>query len=65
MMETGRLVLAASGALLQMARDTLHVHESQLFRRLWRFLERGDIVLMTAVSAPTPPSARWAAASIR
>ena len=45
MMKLVGLFCLASGALLQMARDTLHVHESQLFRRLWAFLERGDIVL--------------------
>ena len=34
----------ASGAWLKLASGTLPVHESQLFRQLWAFLERGDIV---------------------
>ena len=39
------LFCLASGALLQIARGPLHVHESQLFRQLWAFLEHGDVVL--------------------
>lgn len=39
------LFCLASGALLQVARGTLHVHESQLFRQLWQFLQRGDVLL--------------------
>jgi len=35
----------ASGALLNFAKDTIHVHESLLFRRLWAFLDKGDIIL--------------------
>jgi len=35
----------ATGALLEMAKGTVHVHESLLFRQLWNLLGRGDIVL--------------------
>jgi hypothetical protein len=35
----------ASGALLQWAKDSTHIHESLLFRRLWDFLEKNDILL--------------------
>lgn len=34
-----------SGALLQYATGNLHVHESQLFRRLWESLQKNDIIL--------------------
>jgi Transposase DDE domain len=34
-----------SGALLQYATGNLHVHESQLFRRLWESLQKHDIIL--------------------
>ncbi len=35
----------SSGALLETAHGNLHVHESLLFRELWKKLQRGDIVL--------------------
>ena len=35
----------ASGALLHWAKDSLHIHETHLFRRLWDFLEKNDILL--------------------
>ena len=35
----------ASGALLDFAKDNLHVHESLLFRQLWKHLQKGDILL--------------------
>ena len=35
----------ASGALLHWAEGTLHVHESQLFRKLFAFFLPGDVVL--------------------
>ena len=35
----------ATGAILSVAKGTLRVHESQLFRRLWGFLKQGDVVL--------------------
>jgi hypothetical protein len=35
----------ATGALLEMAKGTLHVHESLLFRQLWTLLCEGDILL--------------------
>jgi hypothetical protein len=44
MMKLVGLFSLARGALLKMARGTLHVHESQLFRQLRAFLERGDLV---------------------
>lgn len=34
-----------SGAILQVAIDSLRSHDLRLFRRLWRFLFKGDIVL--------------------
>ncbi len=35
----------ATGALLEVVKGTLHVHESVLFRQLWKFLCKGDILL--------------------
>lgn len=35
----------ASGALLEFATGNNHIHETLLFRRLWGFLERKDILL--------------------
>jgi hypothetical protein len=35
----------ATGALLEMVKGTLHVHESVLFRELWKLLVQGDILL--------------------
>ena len=45
MMKLVGLFSLASGALLQVARGTLHIHESQLFRQLWPVLEPADIIL--------------------
>ncbi len=45
MMKLVGLFCLASGALLRVARATLHVHESQLFCQLWPWLQPGDIVL--------------------
>ncbi len=35
----------ATGAILRMAYDAIFVHERTLFRRLWKWIKRGDIVL--------------------
>jgi hypothetical protein len=35
----------ATGALLDFAKDNLHIHESVLFRKLWRLLRPGDLLL--------------------
>jgi hypothetical protein len=35
----------ASGALLHFAKGNLHLHEVPLFRTLWQFFEKGDILL--------------------
>lgn len=35
----------ASGAILHVACENLHWHDSRLFRRLWRFFRPGDIIL--------------------
>lgn len=35
----------SSGAILQMVIANLHAHELRLFRRLWSWLNRGDVVL--------------------
>jgi hypothetical protein len=35
----------SSGAILQMVMANLHTHELRLFRRLWSWLKKGDIVL--------------------
>ena len=45
MMKLVGIFCLASGALLAIARGTLRVHESQLFRQLWPRLQRGDVVL--------------------
>ncbi|MGH8531097.1 MAG: IS4 family transposase [Nevskiales bacterium] len=45
MMKVVGVFCLASGALLQIVRGTLRVHDCQLFRQLWRFLARGDILL--------------------
>jgi Transposase DDE domain len=39
------LFCLASGALLEVVRGTLRVHESQLFRHLWPHLNPGDVLL--------------------
>src|ERR1700674_1814723 len=39
------LFCLASGALLEVVRGTLRVHESQLFRHLWSHLNPGDVLL--------------------
>ncbi|HZD09306.1 MAG TPA: hypothetical protein VE176_13710, partial [Candidatus Limnocylindrales bacterium] len=45
MMKLVGLFSLASGALLHFARGTLHIHENQLFRHLWQYLDPRDIVL--------------------
>jgi hypothetical protein len=35
----------ANGAILEQATGDLHLHESQLFRRLWDKLQKGDVIL--------------------
>lgn len=45
MMKLVGLFSLASGALLKIAQGTLHVHESVLFRQLWKDLEPGDVLL--------------------
>jgi hypothetical protein len=45
MMKLCGLFSLASGALLETATGSLHVHESLLFRTLWDKLQRGDVVL--------------------
>ena len=45
MMKLVGLFCLASGAFLEVVRGTLLVHESQLFRHLWRHLNPGDILL--------------------
>jgi hypothetical protein len=45
MMKLVGLFCLGSGALLEVARGTLRVHESQLFRHLWSHLNPGDVVL--------------------
>jgi hypothetical protein len=45
MMKLVGLFSLASGALLKIAQGTLHVHESVLFRQLWKELEAGDVLL--------------------
>jgi len=45
MMKLVGLFSLASGALLETARGNLQVHESLLFRELWKKLPAGDIVL--------------------
>jgi len=45
MMKLVGLFSLSSGALLESARGDLHVHESLLFRELWKKLQRGDIIL--------------------
>jgi hypothetical protein len=45
MMKLVGLFSLASGALLHFARGSLHLHESQLFRQLWKHLARGDVIL--------------------
>ena len=45
MMKLVGLFCLASGALLEVVRGTLRVHESQLFRQLWPHLNPGDILL--------------------
>jgi hypothetical protein len=45
MMKVVGLFCLASGALLEVVRGTLRVHESQLFRHLWSHLNPGDVLL--------------------
>ena len=45
MMKLVGLFCLASGALLEVVRGTLRVHESQLFRHLWPHLNPGDVLL--------------------
>ena len=45
MMKLVGLFCLASGALLEVVRGTLRVHESQLFRHLWPHLYPGDVLL--------------------
>lgn len=45
MMKLVGLFSLSSGALLETARGSLHVHESLLFRELWKKLQAGDIIL--------------------
>ncbi|CAN5452411.1 hypothetical protein BH20VER3_BH20VER3_15350 [soil metagenome] len=45
MMKLVGLFSLSSGALLESARGNLHVHESLLFRELWKKLQRGDVLL--------------------
>ena len=45
MMKLVGLFCRASGALLEVVRGTLRVHESQLFRHLWPHLNPGDVLL--------------------
>ena len=45
MMKLVGLFCLASGALLEVVRGTLRVHESQLFRHLWPHLNAGDVLL--------------------
>jgi DDE family transposase len=45
MMKIVAIFSLASGALLHIARGTLHVHESVLFCQLWKQLKAGSIIL--------------------
>ncbi|MBA2705835.1 MAG: IS4 family transposase [Blastocatellia bacterium] len=45
MMKLVALFSLKSGALLHFVRGTLHVHENQLFRALWQYLLKGDVIL--------------------
>ena len=45
MMKLVGLFSLGSGALLESARGNLHVHESLLFRELWKKLQKGDVLL--------------------
>jgi Transposase DDE domain len=45
MMKLVGLFSLASGALLHFAHGSLHLHESQLFRQLWKHLAKGDVIL--------------------
>jgi hypothetical protein len=45
MMKLVGLFCLASGALLEVVRGTLRIHESQLFRHLWPHLNPGDVLL--------------------
>src|SRR5271166_2079464 len=49
MMKLVGLFCLASGALLEVVRGTLRVHESQLFRHLWPHLNPGDVLLAVSV----------------
>lgn len=44
-MKIAALFSLASGAILDVARENLHWHDLRLFRRLWSWLKKGDIVL--------------------
>jgi hypothetical protein len=39
------LLSLSSGAILKVIMDSLHSHELRLFRCLWEYLEKGDIIL--------------------
>lgn len=45
MMKLVGIFSLASGALLDFAKGTLHIHESQLLRALWETLRKGDVLL--------------------
>ena len=45
MMKLVGLFSLKSGALLHFAHGTLHLHENQLFRQLWHYLGKGDVIL--------------------
>lgn len=44
-MKMAALFSLASGAIVAVARESLHWHDVRLFRRLWSALRKGDIVL--------------------
>ncbi len=35
----------ATGAVIAATKSSLHIHDGRLFRRLWRFLSSGDVIL--------------------
>jgi hypothetical protein len=45
MMRFVALLSLKSGAILEVMMDSLHSHDLRLFRRLWEYLQTGDIVL--------------------
>lgn len=44
-MKLSVLFSLASGAVLQVAQGNLHCHDLRLFRRLWKHLRKGDVLL--------------------